>query len=101
GDIKGAVQAENTIIANLTLVGRLLGTIVQHHQVTHASVLVSPDYLRLRQTLIETLKPFPAAALAVSKALHQLESEAAQDIEQRANDGKRPLVIEHDAGALQ
>jgi len=101
GSLHVAVAAEARITENLRLVSQLLGQLVQHHQVTHASVLVSPDYLRLRQTLIETLKPFPAAALAVSKALQQLESEAAQDIEQRANDGKRSLLIEHDAGALQ
>src|SRR5262249_21516808 len=78
--------------------GKLVGEVVQHHQVTHASVLVSPDYLKLRQVLTEALRPFPPAALAVGKALHQLEAEAARDIEQRATDGKRPLVIEHDAG---
>src|SRR5262249_40770348 len=101
GSLHVAVAAEARITENLRLVSQLLGQLVQHHQMTHASVLVSPDYLRLRQTLIATLKPFPAAALAVSKALHQLEAKVAQDIEQRANDGKRSLLIEHNAGALQ
>jgi len=100
GDTSGVVRAERAITQNLELVAKLLGQLVQHHQVTHASVLVSPDYLKLRQVLTEALRPFPPAALAVGKALHQLEAEAARDIEQRATDGKRPLVIEHDAGEV-
>src|SRR5262249_54155727 len=100
GDTSGVVRADRAITQNLELVAKLLWQLVQHHQVTHASVLGSPDYLKLRQVLVETLRPFPPAALAVGKALHQLEAEAARDIEQHARDGKRPLVIEHDAGEV-
>src|SRR5262245_14046500 len=100
GNIADVVKAEKAITDNLTLVAKLLGQLTVHHQVTHASGRVAPDSLRLRQVLAEALWPFPPAALAVGKALHQLEAEAARDIEQRARDGKRPLVIEHDGGEV-
>ena len=41
--------------------GKLLGTLVTRHAVSHTSILVSPDYLRLRSTLVDALRPFPAA----------------------------------------
>jgi len=105
GNTADVVKAEKAITDNLTLVAKLLGQLVQHHQVTHASVLVSPDYLRLRSVMVETLRPFPDAALAVGKALHRLESEAAEQIKRDAANCKRPVlieaaaerVIEHDA----
>src|SRR5262249_38663896 len=80
GNIADVVKAEKAITDNLTLVAKLLGQLTVHHQVTHASVLVSPDYLKLRQVLTEALRPFPAAALAVGKALAALEAEAAERI---------------------
>ena len=101
GNIGDACRVENAITANLALVGKLLGTLVTHHEVTHRSVLISADYLQLRQTLMAALKPFPAAMAAVSAALHSLESEAAEDIKAKAANGKAPLLIEHDAEALQ
>jgi hypothetical protein len=102
GNIADVVKAEKAITDNLTLVAKLLGQLVQHHQVTHASVLVSPDYLKLRQVLSEALRPFPVAALAVGKALHALEAEAAKNITARAAADKPPLrlidgAIEHEA----
>ncbi len=47
------------ITSNLELVGKLLGTLVQRHDVRHTSILVSPDYLRLRSALIEAMRPYP------------------------------------------
>jgi hypothetical protein len=92
------VCREQRITANLELVAKLLGQLVQHHTVEHRNVLVTESYLRLRSTLIEALRPFPEAARAVGAALHRLESEAAADIRARAANGKVPLVIEHNAG---
>lgn len=93
GDMRGAVSAEGAITANLTLVAKLLGQLVQHHEVRSTSILISPDYLKLRATLIEALKPYPEAARAVGAALHRLESDAAADITDAAR--KPPRVIEH------
>jgi len=94
GDVKAAISAESAITANLTLTAKLLGQLVQHHQVTHASLLVSPDYLRLREALVLALRPFPEAARAVGAALHRLESEAAKDITSTGK-GTAPALIEH------
>jgi hypothetical protein len=94
GDIKGAVAAENSIQGNLALVAKLLGQLTTRIDVRHSSVLLTPDYLKLRSVLVQALKPYPQAAQAVSRALFALESDAAKVIEQTA---KPPLVIEHQA----
>src|SRR6266404_496769 len=78
GDVKAATAAESVILSNLSTVGKLLGTLVTRHAVSHTSILVSPDYLRLRSTLVDALRNFPAAALAVGRALHALEADAAK-----------------------
>ena len=93
GDVRGAVAAENAITGNLALVGKLLGQLVQRHDVRHTSILVSPDYLRLRQVLTTALRPCPDAARAVAAELYRLESDAAKDITAAA--GKAPVVIDH------
>src|SRR5262245_11182226 len=93
-----AVAAEGRITTNLELVSKLLGQLVHVHDVRHTSVLVSPDYIRLRQVLVEALKPHPAAALDVGRALAALEQAEAERIREKAN-GKAPLTIEHQAGA--
>jgi hypothetical protein len=95
GDVRAAVAAEGAITKNLGVTGKLLGTLVQRHEVTHSSVLLTPDYLRLRQALVLALRPYPDAARAVGAALHTLESDAAKDITPPAA-GRAPVVIEHD-----
>lgn len=66
--------------------------IVQRHDVRSTSLLISADYLAVRQAIVNALRPFPEAARAVGAALQQLESQAADTITQRA--GKPPLVID-------
>jgi hypothetical protein len=85
GDVKAAVACENSIQGNLALVGKLLGQLINVHEVRSTSILVSPDYLQLRAKLVAALRPFPEASAAVGRALHELESAAA----------KPPLVIDH------
>jgi len=92
GDIKAAISAEGAITANLALVGKLLGMIVQRHDVRSTSLLISADYLALRQAITTALRPFPDAERAVGAALHRMETDAAAAITQRA--GKPPLLIE-------
>jgi hypothetical protein len=98
GDVRGCVAAEGAITSNLALVGKLLGMIVQRHDVRSTSILISSDYLALRAALVAALRPFPAAAAAVGQALHRLEAEAARDITERAG---KPVaaapMIEHEA----
>lgn len=92
GDVKGSVSAENAIQSNYALVARLLGQLVQHHSVTHTNLLISPDYIKLRSTLVDALRPFPDAARAVAEALHRLESDAARDITDSARKRQRTLL---------
>src|SRR5262245_40835970 len=93
GDVRSAVACERAITSNLELVGKLLGQLVQRHEVRSTNLLVSPDYLQLRSVLVSALQPFPAAARAVASALHQLESKAASDSTANAAKGK-PLLLE-------
>lgn len=67
----------NGIHRNLELVGRYLGEMQQHSTQTTISVLVSPEYLQLRNALIRALAPYPEARRAVAATLHEMESGAA------------------------
>src|SRR5262245_53376354 len=96
GDVRSAVACERAITSNLELVGKLLGQLVQRHEVRSTSLLISPDYLELRATLVRALQPFPEAARAVGAALHAMESKAADDIKA----SKQPLMIEAKAGGI-
>jgi hypothetical protein len=93
GDVRTALMAESRITSNLELVAKLLGQLVARHEVSHTSILLSPDYIRLRQILVETLRPYPEIAAKVAAALHAVESDAAKTIAE----SKRPLIIEHAA----
>jgi hypothetical protein len=99
GDVKAAVSVENSITANLTLVSRLLGQLVQHHEVRSTSILVSPDYLALRHAIVRALHPFPEAARAVGAALHEMESQAAAEIKAASGTLGSPLMLEGRAEA--
>jgi UDP-glucose 6-dehydrogenase len=87
---QAAISAERAVTDNLDLLSRVLGLIITKHETRSTHLLIHPDYLALRSTLVEALRPFPEAAAAVGKALHALESKAADDIT-KAN-GK---LIEH------
>jgi hypothetical protein len=96
GNLQAAISAERGVVDNLALVSKLLGMLVTRHEVTHASLLISPDYITLRQSLIAALKPYPEAGRAVANALHRLESAAAETIREAAAKGNGKL-IEHQA----
>src|SRR5262249_46757474 len=93
GHISVAVSAEKAVTENLALVSKLLGMLVQRHQVEHTSLLVSPSYLELRTALLAALKPHPAAAADVARVLHAIESKAAGEIAREAGGvRRRPYV---------
>lgn len=95
GDVHTMVKAEAAIGANIALGAKLTGQLVQLHDVRHTSILLTPDYLRLRQALIEALRAFPEAARAVGAALHGLEADAAKDVtDAAAPPGRVPITIE-------
>jgi hypothetical protein len=62
GDVRTAIHTEGAITANLTLVAKLLGQLTVRHEVKHTNLLISADYLQLRQTIVRALVPFPEAA---------------------------------------
>lgn len=64
---------------NLELTGKLVGTLSSGHT-TINNVLVLPQYVELRVSLVNALRGFPEAARAVAGVLHQIESKAAADI---------------------
>jgi hypothetical protein len=78
-DLPGiAVRCESAILQNLELVSRLLGQITT--RIESRSILISPDYLRLRAILIEELRPHPQIASRVAQRIAALENEAAAEI---------------------
>jgi hypothetical protein len=72
------------------MVAKLLGQLVQRHEVSRTSILISADYLQLRQAIVTALRPYPEAAHAVGQALYRLEADAAKDI----TNAKQPLLLE-------
>lgn len=84
GDVRSAVAVENAITANLALVGKLMGQLVTRHEVRSASILISPDYIALRGTIMTALRPFPDAARAVAVAIQSLEAKAAAQMKPAA-----------------
>jgi hypothetical protein len=71
---------------NLELVGRYLGEFAVHSTQTTISILVTPEYLDLRSSLLRALAPYADARQAVAAALHEVESKAAQRPPQRILD---------------
>jgi hypothetical protein len=92
GDMRTSVAVESAIAANYQLVAKLLGQLTQKIDVRHTNLMLSPDYLRLRQALITALRPFPEAARAVGLALHALEADAAKEIEAISARPKPPMI---------
>jgi hypothetical protein len=80
GAIDQMARLSGVIHKNLEMVGRYLGLFVNLDVHTNINVLLSEDYLRLRQALVLALRPFPEARYAVSEALHKIEGEVAQKI---------------------
>ena len=80
-DLPGvAIRCESAILQNLELVSKLLGQLVHRTELTSRSILISPDYLRLRAILIEELRPHPEIASRVAQRIAALENEAAAEI---------------------
>jgi transposase-like protein len=77
----GNHQAVATLAAgihrNLELAAKLLGEIQAHSTRTTISLLVSPEYLQLRNTLIRALAPYPEARKAVAAAIYEIENSTA------------------------
>ena len=70
GDVRSAVACERAITSNLELVGKLLGQLVQRHEVRSTSVLISADHLEVPAALVRALQPFPLSG--VKRTSHKL-----------------------------
>jgi hypothetical protein len=65
-EVSAATAVERSITSSLELTSKLLGMLVSRTEVR--SILVSSDYLKLRQTIISALRPFPEASRSLTKA---------------------------------
>jgi hypothetical protein len=90
GELNAATTVERAITSSLELASKVLGLIIHRHDVRSTSILISADYLHLRQAIVAALKPYPEAARAVGPALAELELEAAKDI----TESGKPLLLE-------
>ena len=77
GNHQAVATLASGIHRNLELVAKLLGELQQHSTRTTISVLVSAEYLTLRNALIRALHPYPEARAAVARTLREMESSAA------------------------
>src|SRR5262245_25649329 len=96
-----AVAAEGRITTNLELVSKLLGQLVNVHDVRHTSILISADYLALRQAITTALRRHPEAARDVARALAELEARAAEEITAKAARANGHKLIEHRAEQVE
>jgi hypothetical protein len=77
GAVEHVARLSGVIHKNIELTGKYLGLFAQHHVSTKVNILVSEEYLSLRQAITNALHPFPDARRAVAAALHSLESQIA------------------------
>jgi hypothetical protein len=76
------------------MVGRYLGLFANFNVNTNVNVLISEDYLRLRQALVLALRPYPDARHAVSEALHRIEREVAQKMLAPPSPASQGIVLD-------
>lgn len=70
-DLRTALQAVGQARSNLELLAKITGELQQEGTV---NLVVSPEWVQVRATLISALAPFPDAAVAVADSLAALEA---------------------------
>ena len=73
GELGTAVAAERAIGANLETTGKLLQRFVMRRETVSTHLLLSPDWLATRATILRALAAFPEAGRAVADALIAME----------------------------
>jgi len=96
GDAKGAIAAERVVLANYETTGRLVGTLINRTEISHAQLTLHPQYIKLRQALIAVLAEHPEVRMKVAAALMAIESDEAAEITSRT-----PALIEAKAEPAQ
>jgi hypothetical protein len=91
GAVDPVVRLSNTIHRNIELTGRYLNVFATHHVSTNINLMLSEDYLRLRQALVMALRPFPEARRAVAETLHHIEGQLAQKMLEQAGKLREPM----------
>ena len=91
GAVEPVIRLSNTIHKNIELTGRYLGLFTQHHVSSQVNIMISEDYLRLRQALTQALRPFPEARRAVAEELHRIEGQIAQKMLEQAGKPGEPM----------
>jgi len=71
-DRRAAIAALECEVKQLTLMGKLTGAFSDQPQV---NFLLNPEFVRLKQVMIETLEPYSDARLALSEALDELAND--------------------------
>ncbi len=70
-DLRTALQAVGQARGNLELLGKLVGQLAQEGTV---NLVVSPEWVMVRATLLGALTPYPEARIAVAGRLAALEA---------------------------
>jgi hypothetical protein len=99
GDSKAAVALAGRLHENLALVAKLTGELVPHAGTSTTTILLSPDFQRLRGELIGVLAHYPEAQAEVTAVFRQAGVRAATEM--GASAGKMieavPFAAEHAA----
>jgi len=99
GDSKAAVALAGRLHENLALVAKLTGELVPHAGTSITTILLSPDFQRLRAELIGVLAHYPEAQAEVTTVFRQAGLRAATEM--GASAGKMieavPFEAEHAA----
>jgi hypothetical protein len=70
GDLRTALAAIRELRGTIELLARVTGEL---QETTQVNVLVSPEYLQLRTTILRTLAPYPEARMAIASALRNVD----------------------------
>ena len=87
-DAFGLARVAAQLHANLRLTAEKTGELERHSHTQINNLVLAPDYLGLRAKLIEVLRQYPDAALAVAEVFREIEGKAQGEA--------GPRMIEHD-----
>jgi hypothetical protein len=90
-DWNASARFHGQLTANLNLTAKILGEIETGNRTTINQLIVSPEYLLLRQNLVRALAPYPEARRSVSEVLRGLEGEDPHITGIPANAESRPI----------
>ena len=80
GDNKAAAAISGRLHENLALVAKLTGELVPHAGTSITTILLSPDFQRLRTELVRVLARYPEAQAEVAAVLRQAGLRAATEM---------------------